>query len=95
MPIALDWNLDDEHTQKVRVYYDTQKGKCQMEKSFNQTVSDIEKSEKAVDRVLKAARLSRNPVDRTERLGMVLGTIVALTGLGFLTISMLIIGGVF
>lgn len=66
-----------------------------MAKTFKQAVAGIENAERDVDKVLKAARLERNPADSNERLGMILGTVIAVAGFATFAIALLIIGGFF
>lgn len=47
-------------------------------RSFEQVVEGIRNAERDVDKVLEAARLSRNEESRNERVGMVLLAIVGL-----------------
>lgn len=47
-------------------------------RSFEQAVEGIRNAERDVDRVLEAARLSRNEESRNERVGIVLLAIVGL-----------------
>lgn len=65
-----------------------------MAKTFKQAVTDIENAERDVDKVLKAARLNRNPAENNERLEMILGTVIAVAGFATFAIALLIIGGV-
>ena len=57
--------------------------------TFKETVRQIERSEKNVDRVLRAARLQRHPMSN-ERLEMILGYTTLIIGMilffGFFTI---------
>lgn len=45
-------------------------------RSFEDVVRSIEMSEKDVDKILKAAKLSRNPKQNNERLEIIIGGIL-------------------
>lgn len=52
-----------------------------MSRSFKQVVKDIKAAEKCVDKVLEAARLTRNPVNAYEKWNIISDTIIAVVAI--------------